>query len=238
MNLFRSAVASFAVLVAVGAMAQVPGGGNVTQASIGLLADATVRKELKLTKAQDTEVVNEFKRLNTTLQKMPQPKSASEARSAQEKARQMQMSLVTRLQSRLTAAQAKRLREIGLQFFGPFSMMSPEISKELGLSSAQSNKIKEAQNGLAEDARKLQASRQKEVQAIPQPKDRNDQKAVQAYVQKVQALLAKYGPTDQKKLISMKKAAENKALAVLSKAQRAKWNAMLGKKFVPPKKAA
>lgn len=218
--------------------AQAPGGGTVTQAAIGLLADPAVRKEIKLTGAQDKEVLAEFKRLNDTLRSLPQPKTASEAKSTQDKARSMQLSLVSRLQARLNATQAKRLREIALQFFGPFSMISPEIQKELGLSAAQLAKVKAAQKGLSDEARKLQESRQKEVRAIPEPKDRNDQKAVQAYVQKVQTLLAKYGPGDQKKMVAMKKAAEAKALTALSKAQRTKWNAMQGKKFTPPKKAA
>lgn len=220
------------------AVAQAPGGGTVTQAAVGLLADPSVRKEIKLTKAQDTEVVTEFKRLNETLQKMPQPKSATEMRAAQEKARSMQLSLVSRLQGRLNASQAKRLREVALQFFGPFAMLSPEIQKELGMTPAQVSKVKAAQTSLADDARKLQESRQKEVKAIPEPKNRNDQKAVQDYVKKVQALLAKYGPSDQKKLMAMKKAAEAKAVGALSSAQQGKWKAMLGAKFTPPKKAA
>ncbi|HRK21892.1 MAG TPA: hypothetical protein PLX06_08790 [Fimbriimonadaceae bacterium] len=218
--------------------AQAPGGGTVTQASIGLLADPAVRKEIKLTKAQDTEVVGEFKRLNDTLRNIPQPKTATEMRAAQEKARSMQLSLVSRLQARLNASQAKRLREVALQFFGPFSMLSPEIQKELGMTAAQVSKVKAAQKNLADDARKLQESRQKEVKAIPEPKNRNDQKAVQDYVKKVQTLLAKYGPSDQKKLISMKKAAEAKAVASLSSAQQGKWKSMLGAKFTPPKKTA
>ena len=68
---------------------------------------------------------------------------------------------------------------------------------------------------------------------IPQPKDRKDEKAVKEYFQKVQALMAKYGPSDQKLVEGYKKAAENEALAVLSAAQKAKWKTMLGVPFKP-----
>lgn len=238
MNRFRILLAWIPLLAVSVSIAQVPGGGTVTQACIGLLADPAVRKEIKLTKAQDTEIVNEFKRLNQALQGISQPKTATEAKSAQDKARSMQLSLVSRLQGRLNAPQAKRLRELGLQYFGPFAMLSPEIQKELGMNSAQIAKVKAAQKGLTDNARKLQESRQNEVKSIPQPANRNDQKAVQAYVQKVQALMAKYGPGDQKKLVAMKKAAEANALKALTGPQSAKWKAMMGVKFTPPKKAA
>lgn len=221
------------LLVASAAVAQGPERGTVTQACIALLVDASIRKEIKLSKQQDAEVQSEFKRMNGELQKVfsKRPKDAADARAAQEKIKALQMSLVTRLQSRLNSPQAKRLREIGLQRFGPFSMLSPEIQSELKLNSSQVGKIKTAQKWLSDQTMALQTKRRKEVDAIPKPKDRNDRKAVEAYVKKVNALMKKNAPSDQKALETYKKQAESKVLSVLSKTQSAQWKAMLGKPF-------
>jgi hypothetical protein len=70
-----------------------------------------------------------------------------------------------------------------------------------------------------------------EVRAIPQPKDPNDKKAVEAYKNRITALANQHAAADRKTLTSAKRAAENKVLALLSSAQRAKWTTMLGKPF-------
>jgi hypothetical protein len=211
--------------------------GTVTEASVALLDDPAVRKELKLTKAQDDYVKREFKRVNDAAQAVfaSRPKNETEAKAAQQKVRSLQLGLVKNLTSKLQAPQLKRLRELGLQYFGPFAMLSPEITKELKLSTAQVNKLKAAQKELMDRTRMLQQTRQNEVKKIPQPKDKNDQKAVKAYFEKVQATLAKYGSSDRKLIQGYKIAAEGQALNALSATQKSQWKAMQGKKFTPPK---
>lgn len=156
-------------------------------------------------------------------------------KAAQAKMRTLQEGLIANLKKKLTPPQAKRLRELGLQFFGPFAMISPEIQKELGLTSAQVAKVKAAQKSLMDKTKELQAMRRDQVRTIPQPKDRNDQKAMKEYVGKVQAMMAKFGPGDGRTISGYKKSAEEQALNVLSAAQKAKWQAMKGPKFTPPK---
>ena len=228
----------FLLAIAAFGFGQMPGnGGTVTQASFGLLDDPAVRKEVKLTSAQDSFVKGEFKRANDALQKVvsKRPTNEAEMKAAQAKMRTLQEALIVNLQRKLTPPQSKRLRELGLQFFGPFAMISPEIQKELGLTSAQAAKVKAAQKSLMDKTKELQAMRRDQVRTIPQPKDRNDQKAVKEYVTKVQAMVAKFGPGDGKTISGYKRAAEAQALNVLSAAQKAKWQAMKGVKFTPPK---
>jgi hypothetical protein len=213
--------------------AQTPNRGTITQASIGLLERASVRKEIKVSKEQDSMIQAEFKRLNDAAKAIfaKRPKDQAEATSSRDKLRSMQMSLVTRIQARLTTPQARRVREIALQQFGPFGMLSPEIQSEMGLNAAQVNKIKAAQKWLQDQLQALQKKRTDEVRKIPQPKDRQDQKAVEAYVKKVNDLMAKYGAGDRKTVASYKKQAEAKVLAALTAAQRTKWSGMLGAPF-------
>ena len=211
-------------------------GGTVTQASLGLLDDPAIRKEVKLSAAQDTFVKGQFKRVNDELSKIKRPTSEAEAKSAQARVISLQKGLYATLQKQLTPPQGKRLRELGLQFFGPFSMLSPEIQKELALTPAQIAKVKAAQKSLFDKTKELQATRQSQVRMIPQPKDRTDQKAVQEYVGKVQALMAKFGPGDGKTIAGYKKAEEAQALKALTAAQMSRWQAMKGVKFTPPKR--
>ena len=51
-------------------------------------------------------------------------------------------------------------------------------------------------------------------------------------------MMAKFGPGDAKTIAGYKKSAEAQALNALSAAQRAKWQALNGVKFTPPKSRA
>ncbi len=225
----------FTLLLAVIGLVIAQGGdrGTVTQASIGLLSDAAIRKELKLTKEQETTVKTEFGKLNDAAKQIfsKRPKDQAEATAAQARLRSMQMSLVTRLQARLTSPQAKRLREIALQKAGPFAMLSPEIQAEMAINSGQVGKIKATQKWLVEQAGALQKKRNAEIQSIPRPTDQKDRAAVNAYVEKVNALIKRVGPGDKKTLDGFKRSAEEKVMAALSATQRTKWKAMLGAPF-------
>lgn len=235
---FRPLVPALLLLAFGVAVAQAPKGGTVTQAAVALLDDPAVRKELKLSASQDKNVQAEFKKANGEIQEIvkSRPSTPEAQKSAQTRIRAIQMSLVNRLDRSLSADQRKRLKEIGLQFFGPFAMLSPEIAKEMKITSAQTAKIKAAQKNLLDKTGKLQQSRREQLMSIPRPKDQKDQKAVQAYVQKVNSEMAKFAPSDRKKIAEYKKQAEAEVLASLSKAQRTQWTAMLGRKFTPPKK--
>jgi membrane-associated HD superfamily phosphohydrolase len=228
-KLFFAVVLALAVVSA--ALAQ--GGGSIAQASIALLADPAVRKELKLTAAQSKQIEAEFKRVNDAMKNTKPPKTAQEQQAIQKKVQSLQSSLVSRVQGKLTGTQKKRLRELGLQFFGPFAMLSPDIQKELGLNASQVAKIKSAQASMRNEMEALQKKRQSQVAAITKPKDPKDEKAMQAYAQKVQAMLAQHGPADQKSVQAMKKRAEDRVMAALSSAQKSKWKEMLGRIFKP-----
>lgn len=235
---FRPFVAALLLLAFGVTVAQAPKGGTVTQAAVALLDDPAVRKELKLSASQDKSVQAEFKKANGEIQEIvkSRPSTPEAHKSAQTRIRAIQMSLVNRLDRSLSAAQRTRLKEIGLQFFGPFAMLSPEVAKELKITPAQTAKIKAAQKNLLDKTGKLQQARREQLMSIPRPKDQKDQKAIQAYVQKVNAEMAKFAPSDRKKIDAYKKQAESEVLTSLSKAQRTQWTAMLGAKFTPPKR--
>lgn len=236
--MLRITYISFLMAVATSGFAQAPGNvGTVSDASYGLLDDPAVRKEIKLTPTQDAFIKGEFKRVNESVRQImsKRPTNEAEMKAAQSKMGSLQLNFYAGLKKKLTPPQAKRLRELGLQFFGPFSMLSPEIQKELGMTSAQVNKVKAAQKSLFDKTKELQSMRRDQVRTIPPPKDRNDQKAVKEYVAKVQAMMAKFGPGDGKTIAGYKKSAEAQALNALSAAQKGKWQAMKGVKFTPPR---
>lgn len=206
---------------------------TVMNASIVLLRQENVQKELKLTAQQKSAIQGGFKRLNDAFRAASQkrPKNQTEASKIRADLAKLESAFLKATLATLTDPQRTRLREVAFQFFGVFCIASPEIAKEIGLSEAQKNKITTAQKALIKTAQDLQKLRQDEVRRFPQPKDPNDRKAVDEYRKKIEAYAKSHAPGDKATMEAAKKRAEAQALAVLTPAQRTKWAAMQGKKF-------
>lgn len=107
------------------------------------------------------------------------------------------------VQKILTPEQYKRYRELNLQLQGPRALGQPEVAKEVGLSEAQQNQI-----------RQLIQAEQETMRSMFQGGGGGGD--FQAMREQMQAMRAE---TDRK------------ILAVLNAEQKAKWESMLGKKF-------
>lgn len=128
----------------------------------------------------------------------------------------------------LTALQKSRLRQIGVQHYGPFTLKIPDVAKELKLTAAQSSMIKNEIAAFEKLREQVEASQRAAVKAIPQPKQ-TDKKAVDAYKAKVQALMKSRSSKDRDKILAAKTKAENKILASLSKSQKAAYEKLKGR---------
>jgi hypothetical protein len=135
----------------------------------------------------------------------PQPGAGQQDMSDEERAKQRE-ELQKKINDVLNPAQEQRVKEIQLQMRGTRALTSDEVVKELGLSAKQVTDIEAA----------LQVQRpQGGGPGGAQPSDEDRQKMMEEF-QKA------------------REAANAKALAVLTPAQKSKWEKMLGKKFEMP----
>lgn len=179
------AVLGAAALV-IGATAQGPGGergqGPAPRASgfggirtihgAPLLARSDVQAELKLTAAQKKSVENAMKQLGVPRpgEKRPQ----FDMKTAQENVKKAEATI----KKTLTAAQLQRLNELSLQRMGAFAITGDEVSKKLGLTQAQRDKInkvrqdgfkkfqQQGQSGRRGPDPKITASIKKNIEAV------------------------------------------------------------------------
>lgn len=115
----------------------------------------------------------------------------------------------TRLMGVLTATQKARLKQIQLQARGGSAFMDPEVQKQLGITAAQKTKLTALQDQFRKDSRaKIEAARKANK------------------------------PMDMAAMQKLRAAQDAKLIAVLSQAQKTKWNAMIGKPFKMPARRA
>jgi alpha-mannosidase len=102
----------------------------------------------------------------------------------------------------LNEEQYTRYQQLSLQQQGPPALARPEIAKEVGLSEAQQNQI-----------RQIQQAQQEAMRSMMQGGGGGDRQAMMEQMQ------------------AMREETNKKILAVLNAEQRAKWDSMLGKPF-------
>jgi len=111
----------------------------------------------------------------------------------------------TKLMGVLSAAQKTRLKQVQLQSRGGSALLDPDVQKSLGITAAQKSSLKTMQDKFRKDNQlKWEAARKANKQMD------------MAAMQKTRA------------------AQDAKLFAVLSKAQKTKWSAMIGKPFKMP----
>lgn len=226
----------FAAVLAGAARAQQPPPPTISEASAPLLGNSSVQKELNLTAAQKTAIQKAFETYEKGIQSLSKetPKSQQEADRLMQRAGTMRRTMSDSAIKVLTAPQRTRLRQIGLQFYGIFASLSPDVSKELKLTDDQRTRIRKAQELFFEEAVKLQQQRQQQLQAIAPPKNPNDPKEVEAYRKRITESAQRFAKEDQKTLETSKKKFEAQAMAVLTAAQKAQWTTLLGPRFNLP----
>lgn len=212
---------------------------TILENSLMLLRTQPIQKEVGLSKAQMKSIEAAYTTYRNTMQ------SAIEKNKSNKNAQSVLQNLDASEQRKLTggiievlsASQETRLRQLWIQFVGPFMLRHPEVAKDLSLTAAQNKAVETAMKEFEKKGQEITDKRMKELKAIPQPKDPKDTKAIEAYKKKVEALAKKYQAPDKKLYDTMKKQTENKMLATLTAAQKSKWSALQGKKYAFPKGA-
>ncbi|MFY9234549.1 MAG: hypothetical protein WAO58_08830 [Fimbriimonadaceae bacterium] len=224
------------ILAACSGLAQLKPTVSLMQASSALLTQKYVQKHLKLNSKQISSLMATFKGFEEQGKNVQ--RTAKDRKSAIEKIEGLQLQTANKALAALNPAQKARLKQLGLQMYGPFAILSPDVGKELGLTAVQKKKMRALQ---AESVRKAQALFQERAvvaQSVPRPQDPNNKVQVDAYRAKLSKVLATRNSSDQKRADTLKRESDAKVLALLTSQQRAKWNAMLGPKFPIPGRRA
>jgi hypothetical protein len=139
----------------------------------------------------------------------PEPPAQGAPQPTPEERQKQREEMQKKINDILTPAQEQRVKQIQLQMQGTRALTSEEVVKELGLSEKQVAEIEAAR----EAGRPQMGGGQQQGGTSPTPEER--QKMIEQF-QKA------------------REEANKKVLAILTPAQRAKWEKMLGKKFEMP----
>jgi Spy/CpxP family protein refolding chaperone len=174
-----------------------------------------VQKELKLTEAQKKSLQTLPQSLRPPRQGAPrsqpgqssQPGQGQRERGPRPNFEEMMLKAIKDI---LTPAQEKRLEELTLQWMGPPALLWPDVAKKVGLTTQQQQKIRELEQAHSQKAREtFQRGRNN-------PQER--EKMLQQWVK-------------------LRKELDTKILALLTPAQKQKWQSLQGKPFTfnPPR---
>jgi len=131
--------------------------------------------------------------------------------------RRLQDGIAARILAALSASQTARFRQIVLQAEGIWAALIPEVTRELGLSAAQKQKIRSMRASVGKKMQALQRMRQLEIEAIPAPRDSKNKAAVESYRSSVIALMNRNRGRDQKEVRAWGRGAMTSASAVLTR---------------------
>jgi len=228
------ALALLLVLMAVAARPQ-SAPPPIERIGLTLLTSPEIRKELKLSKEVSAQVEAEFKAYVEKAQSLFQGKTTqAEQQAALNELRKVQDATAARILGKLTPSQRLRLRQLTLQSQSVLLILHPEVVKELGLTSQQIAKLKGIREKAEAKVRELEMRRRSQLDAVPKPRQGADQREVQDYNQRIQAEIKSFAAADQRQIQAWSKETERDSLAVLTPAQRKKWDQMLGPKFQRP----
>jgi hypothetical protein len=166
---------------------------------LGFLARKAVQDELKLTPEQVKEV------REITVKRMRRPPEFRQL--TREEQRQVEQELDKQYRESLTKLlthdQLKRLHQIWLQYQGPLACLSPDVSKEMGLTAEQKTRLRSVRQELIDSLRALppfsREAAARDKRAEMQSKIRQDIAA--------------------------------KAIAILTPQQKARWRELTGEPF-------
>lgn len=206
------ALVSLVLASAVPASAQFRSGG--ISPSLQLISIPEVRKELKLTDAQNSQLLGVQGTVKTDMLKMFQSLKTVAPKDRADKFNSFRSELDRKLVLILDADQRKRLHELQLQREGTRALLKPDVSAELRLTAPQKEKLSAASRQESQSIRDLYKEFPKET--TPEQ--------VQLAHQRIAALQLR---------------ADNEMYEVLTDAQKKQFKTMQGAPFkFPERKAA
>jgi hypothetical protein len=171
-----------------------------------VILQAPVQEEIKLNDAQKADLQKVQEKLRGTMREAFQSAAGDREKmqEAMKSATDAAKKEVEKVTATLKPEQAKRLRQLELQFAGIRAFAESDVQKELKLNDKQKADIKEITEGIAKDAQELRAGAQ------------GDRAKMQEVGRKVQALT---------------KEGMEKISGALSEDQKKTWGEMIGEKF-------
>jgi NAD/NADP transhydrogenase alpha subunit len=146
----RARILAFAGLASLAAIALAQSGGFDAYASnIMILMDRKVQDEIGVNESQREKLNVHADWFNKGREKLAKDftesqKKDKEAKPPVEAASKMEEEFKTKVVKDLSQGQLKRLREITLQATGPVVLLDERVSKEIGMTQAQLNKLRKA----------------------------------------------------------------------------------------------
>lgn len=209
MFVMRSIVASLLLMLVAALRAQGPV-ADVPEVPTFLLRYDQVRKDINLSPAAAERVGKMEAASRARIQALMKPGKRPDMKAFTAESLRSQKEIA----GVLTAPQRARLKQIGYQFAGPFSLLTPKVDKQLNLSEAQRKKLKAT----------FLASIQR------------TQKEVSATMPKQTGGFANRPTPEAASTMARIRIAETKKLAaetakILTPAQNKRWQGMLGKPF-------
>lgn len=177
-----------------------------------LLSRPDVQKELKLTEAQKKSLQTRLQSFGPRQREQSNQASPRTSGGQGQRAQQPNVRDIDKvIRDILTPAQQKRLEELQLQWVGPGALLWPDVAQKVGLTNQQTQKIREAE----------QANMQKRWEVFQRARTTNQAEREKLFQQ----------------MELLRRDLNNKILALLTPAQKQKWQSLLGKPFTfnPPR---
>lgn len=204
-------------------------------ADISILQDKKVQAELKITETQRTNMNKHAAWLNTQSQAIDTQVKGGKL-TPENANKQMGVHLGTlkkKICDELSAAQLKRLREITLQRDGLLPLMDLKMGERIGLTKAQTQKLRDSYIANDKKAKDIQTAAYKPIfdkYAAMKPKDKaEEQKLIDQRNKELEAAQKKIQP----QLEALGKSYGTMVDTTLSKEQKDAFAALKGKPFEP-----
>lgn len=227
-------VAVLALAISASTFAQL-GRANMVESSVMLLGSAKVRAEIGMKGKEDEAMAKAMRTYADKAQGLMRQYSQNRNRldELNKKLHAEQKVLISTALRLMTPSMEARLKQLGIQRFGPFSINAPDMRKDLKLTSAQIKTISATVDGYNKRLDQIEDRRKAYINSVraSKPKNEKDAAAMAAYRERLKKAIEKDRDRDIETLRIAKKAAEERVLATLSSAQRQQYERMKGKVY-------
>ncbi|MCW5937869.1 MAG: hypothetical protein KIT11_11260 [Fimbriimonadaceae bacterium] len=204
-------------------------------ASVELLQSKAIQSELKVSDSQRAALNKHAdwynKQTADIIKSLGQRPSETAQKGAADRIGGLQKQLKERVLNELSKWQMSRLREISLQQLGVLAVMDTQISKKIGVSDSQLEKIRAFWNKTGTSVAEIERKARQPIwdkYKDKKPKDEAEAKKLQeSFSSEMEAASRTVAPD----LAKHKKAFEDYVDGVLSSAQKEKWKALKGTPF-------
>jgi hypothetical protein len=212
-----------ALLAAVAVSSLALGQGDLYANVSFSLTQPEIAKELGVSEAQTGQIERILRDYSDEQQKLSKKGSTEQAFD------KLDDEYSKKIVSVLSATQQNRLRQIALQGEGPSAIARADVAQDLGVGSDVRGKIAAIAASSKAKQEDLDTKVGEKLASIPAPTTKT-KAALMAYENKKNAAYASF-KDDQKRVDELKAQNDAKILGMLTPAQKAKWQQMLGKKF-------